>query len=179
MSRAPLGSSSPESPADTDTRFRNGFTNGVRLTWNPHRYYGYELGYFQTQATVETKIQATAAGSKQTFQGKATLQQAFFDILLYWMPKNERWRPYFAGGAQAQQAGNPRGISDWTGYSTRNYGVHYGGGIKLKLMNHVLVRADLRQYLTGKPYDLHFAEITKAGGVVRQEEASVGIAFGF
>ncbi len=179
MSGAPLGSSSPESPLNTDTRFRNGYTNGLRLTWNPHRYFGYEVGYFQTKATLESKIQETADGPKQTFRDKVTLHQAFFDFLVYWMPKNERWRPYFAVGAQAQQASSPHSIPDWTGTATRNYGVHYGGGIKFKLFNHAFVRGDLRQYLTGKPYDLNFPDITTAGGRVRQEEASFGIAFGF
>ncbi len=179
MSKAPLGSSSPESANDSDTTFRNGYTNGLRLTLNPHRYYGYELGYFQTRVTLQTRIQATSDVPKQTYDSKVTLHQAFFDFLVYWMPKNERWRPYFAGGAQAQQSSNPHGIPGWTGVSTRNYGVNYGGGIKIKLFNHALVRADLRQYLTGKPYGLNFPDSTFGGGRVRQEEASFGIAFGF
>jgi hypothetical protein len=179
MSKAPLGSSSPESQDNRDTTFRNGYSNGLRLTWNPHRYYGYELGYLQTRATVQTKIKSTADAPKQTYEGKATLHQAFFDFLAYWMPKNERWRPYFALGAQAQKAGNPRGIPEWKGNPTRNYGVHYGAGIKLRLFNHALVRFDVRQYLTGKPYDLDFPDIKTAGGTMRQEEASFGLVIGF
>ncbi len=179
MSKTPLGSSSPESPLDGDTKFRNGYSNGVRLTWNPHRYYGYELGYLQTRATLEAKIQATADGPKQTLNRKVRLHQAFFDFLVYWMPKNERWRPYVAMGAQAQQSGNPRNIAQWAGASTRNYGFHYGAGLKIKLFNHAQARLDARDYWTGKPYDLSFKDVTRGGGSGRQQEASVGIGFTF
>jgi len=179
MSKTPLGSSSPESQDDRDTTFRNGSSNGLRLTWNPHRYYGYELGYLQTNATLQVKIQDTSDGPKETLNRKVTLHQAFFDFLVYWMPKNERWRPYFAMGAQAQQGRNPRDLPEWSGYSTRNYGVHYGAGIKIKLFNHAQVRLDARDYWTGKPYDLSFKDPIRTGGLLRQQEASIGFGLTF
>jgi hypothetical protein len=179
MSKEPLGSSSPVSPKDDDTTFRNGYSNGIRLTWNPHRYYGYELGYLQSYPTLRVKIQASKSAPKETFDRKVTLHQAFFDFLVYWMPKNERWRPYVAMGVQAQQSRNPHDIPQWSGYSTRNYGFHYGLGLKIKLFNHAQVRLDARDYWTGMPYDLSFQDMTQAGGFVRQQEASVGIGFTF
>jgi hypothetical protein len=179
MSKTPLGSSSPSSPDDHDTTFRNGYSNGLRLTWNPHRYFGYELGYLQTHVTLRAKIQASKSAPKETYDRKVTLHQAFFDFLVYWMPKNERWRPYVVMGAQAQQSPNPHDIPDWTGTATRNYGFHYGMGLKLKLFSHAELRLDGRDSWTGKPYDLSFVDMTQAGGYVRQQEASVGIGFTF
>lgn len=111
MSKAPLGSSSPESANDSDTTFRNGYTNGLRLTLNPHRYYGYELGYFQTRVTLQTRIQATSDVPKQTYDSKVTLHQAFFDFLVYWMPKKRKVAPLFrrgrAGAAEQQSSRHP------------------------------------------------------------------------
>jgi hypothetical protein len=179
MSKVPLGSSSPVSPEDSDTTFRNGYSNGLRLTWNPHRYYGYELGYLQTRATLQTKIQAARDVPKETLNRTVKLHQAFFDFLVYWMPKNERFRPYVALGAHAQKSPNPRDIADWSGYSTRNYGFHYGLGLKIRLFKHAQVRLDARDYWTGKPYDLSVEDITQAGGSLRQQEASVGIGLTF
>ncbi|MFB3776864.1 MAG: outer membrane beta-barrel protein [Bryobacteraceae bacterium] len=179
MSKTPLGSSSPVSPKDTDTTFRNGYSNGLRLTWNPHRYYGYELGYLQTRATLRVKTQASKDVPKETLDRTVKLHQAFIDFLVYWMPKNERFRPFFALGAQAQKSISPRNVPSWSGYSTRNYGFHYGLGMKIRLFQHAQVRLDARDCLTGKPYDLDIQEIMSARGNLRHQEASVGIGLTF
>ncbi len=179
ISKTALGSSSPASPQDTDTKFRNGYSSGLRLTWNPHRYYGYELGYLWTRPTLETGIQPTEDAVKETLRRKVTLHQVFFDFLAYWMPKNERWRPFFALGAHAQKSKTPNNVANWSGRSTRNYGFHYGIGLKVRLFKHAQARIDLREYLTGKPYDLEVQDITKSGGFLRQQEASVGVGITF
>jgi opacity protein-like surface antigen len=179
MGKAPLGSSSPESPDDSDTKFRNGYSTGLRLTWNPHRYYGYELGYLRTVPTLETKIQPTDDAVKETFRRKVALHQAFFDFLLYWMPKNERLRPYFAAGVHAQKSKTPKNVENWYGHSTRNLGFHYGVGLKVRLFKHAQARFDLREYRTGKPYDLSWEDVTQSGGTIKQQEASVGLGFTF
>jgi hypothetical protein len=177
MGKAALGSVSAEDAKDDDTQFKNGYSYGARLTYNMRGYYGHELGYLYTRAGIQTKI-PDAAGNRTTYEGKVAIQQAFYNFLIYFMPRGERWRPYITGGFQAHKYGNPR-IDGWMGLATRNYGANYGAGIKVKLFEHALVRFDVRDYITGKPYDLKFSALSPGGGTVRQQEASFGIGIGF
>jgi len=178
MSKAPLGSVSVDNPQDNDTVLRNGYSYGVRLTYNPYVYYGHELGYLYTRAGLRTSV-PDANNVRTTFEDKVAVHQAFYNFLIYFMPKGERWRPFITGGAQAYDFGNPHHTPGWTGVATRNYGVNYGGGLKLKLFNHALVRFDLREYLTTKPYNLNAVDSTNFSSWERHQEASVGIAIGF
>jgi len=178
MSTAPLGSVSAEDPLDDDTSFKkNAYGYGGRLTYNPYDYYGHEVGYRFTRASLRTSI-PDADGNRTTFEDKVAIHQAFYNFLIYFMPKGERWRPFITGGVQAFNFANPH-ITGWTGVATRNYGMNYGGGLKLKLFNHALVRFDLRDYYTTKPYILNPQDITNFSGWQRHQEGSVGIAIGF
>jgi opacity protein-like surface antigen len=178
MSKTPLGSSSPAKPQSNDTTFRNGRSYGARLTLNTKGYYGHELSYTQTFATLQTKMQATTDDPKLTLKDKVILRQLSYNFLIYFMPRGERWRPFITGGAEGVYSPNPK-IAGWTGRVTRNYGFNYGGGLKVKLFNHALLRLDVRDSRNGKPYELDFPELLNAGGWVRQIEGSVGIAIGF
>lgn len=177
MSKAPLGSVSSEDPKDDDTTLRNGYGYGGRLTYNTPGYYGHELGYMFARVGLRTRI-ADADGNRTTFEDKVAVHQAFYNFLIYFMPKGERWRPFITGGVQACDFANPH-IAGWTGTGARNYGFNYGGGLKLKLFNHALVRFDLRDYITTKPYNLTPKDPLSFGGWARRQEASVGVSIGF
>lgn len=177
MSKAPLGSLNSNDPVDTDTSFRNGFTYGLRFTYNMRGYYGHEFGYAYARATVRTRVY-DSAGAATPAEGRAVIHQASYNFLIYFMPKDEWWRPYITGGGEAHRYGNPR-IAGWTGVPGVNYGANYGGGIKLKLMKHVLVRLDARDQITGKPYKLSFGPQTNPFTVFRQMEASAGVSIGW
>jgi hypothetical protein len=177
MSKAPLGSLNSGSPRDNDTNFRNGFTYGLRFTYNMRGYYGHEFGYAYTRATVRTRVY-DSAGAATPAEGRAVVHQAAYNFLIYFMPKDEWWRPYITGGGEAHRYGNPS-ITGWTGTPGMNYGANYGGGIKLKLMKHVLVRLDVRDQITGKPYKLNFEIQTNPFTVMRQMEASAGVSIGW
>lgn len=178
MSTAPLGSVSSDDPKDDDTSFKkNAHSYGLRLTYNPYAYYGHEVGYRLTRASLRTSI-PDADGNRTTFEDKVAIHQAFYNFLIYFMPKGEWWRPYITGGVHAYNFANPH-IAGWTGIGTRNYGVNYGGGLKLKLFNHALVRLDVRDYITTKPYNLTSQDPINFSGWGRHQEASVGIGIGF
>jgi hypothetical protein len=106
------------------------------------------------------------------------IEQAFYNFLMYMMPQGERWRPYLTGGLQAAKYGSPR-IDGWQGSATKNYGFNYGAGLKLRLYKHLLVRLDARDYFTGVPYNLHLADVSRQRMLIRQQEASFGLDFGF
>lgn len=178
MGKKPLGSSSVESKKDDDTSLRNGTSYGIRLTYNTRGYYGHELSYVQSRVGLRVKIQPTSDAVKQTFEDKVKVHQAAYNFLIYFMPKNERWRPYMTGGVEAQEYSRPS-VEGWTGFSTRNYGFNYGGGIKIKLFKHALARLDVRESISGKPYNLTFADLTVGSGILRQQQAAFGLGFTF
>lgn len=177
MSKSPLGSNNFDAPLDEDTGFRNGSSTGIRLTLNHPGYYGHELGFLHTRAGIRTSI-LQADRTMKPVDSHVNIEEAFYNFLIYMMPKGERWRPYITGGLQAVKSGNPK-IDGWMGDATRNYGFNYGGGIKFKLQKHILVRLDLRDYFTGRPYDLAFRDVDLDGKLIRQQEASFGLVFGF
>ena len=184
-SREPLGSISSVEPRDDDTKFRDGAGIGLRLTWNTKGYYGHEIGYLVSRFKLESKVRAEETAAVTVLRDRVVVQQAFYNFIMYMMPAGERWRPFITGGAQGYQYGAPK-FADWPTGATRNWGVNWGGGLKLKLMKHALVRFDLRDYIGGKPYDLTFQESgtgietkSQAGGFIHQIEGSVGIAITF
>ena len=178
MSKSPLGSNNLDSPVDNETQFHNGSSTGIRLTLNQRGYYGHEVGFLHTRAGISTSVLGADGITMTPVEGHANIEEAFYNFLLYMMPKGERWRPYITGGLQAVKSGSPR-IDGWTRSATKNYGFNYGAGIKFKLQKHLLVRLDLRDYFTGRPYNLAFKDITLEGKLIRQQEASFGLDFGF
>jgi len=178
ISKAPLGYASAVEGFDDDTTFRNGYSYGVRITLNTPRYYGHELTYLQTDAKVRTVLQETEDDPRETKVGRVLNHQLSYNFLVYWMPKNERFRPFMTVGLEGRRSGDPH-IDGWPSRPTYNYGFNYGGGIKIRLFSHALVRLDLRDNFTGKPYGLQFVDIRAAGGLVRQQQASVGIGITF
>jgi hypothetical protein len=48
------------------------------------------------------------------------------------------------------------------------------------LFSHILARAEIRDCLTGKPYDLAYEQLSdEVGGITRQQVATFGFAIGF
>lgn len=178
ISKAPLGYASAVEGRDDDTTFRNGYSYGARITVNTPGYWGHELTYLRTEAKLRTVRQDTASDPRETKIGKVRNHQLSYNFLAYWMPKNERFRPFLTVGLEARRSGRPD-IEGFPAQSTLNYGVNYGWGIKIRLFSHSLLRFDLRENRTGKPYRLQFVDIKTAGGTVRQQQASVGIALTF
>jgi hypothetical protein len=180
VSSAPLGSISPEDGKDDDTKLKGDYGYGLRLTVNTPGYYGHEFGYMRNRAKLSTIVRTTVdnATVATTLEDTITIQQAFYNFLIYFMPKNERFRPFMTGGLQMYRYAAPN-IPDWPTGSVRSYGANYGAGIKIRLFEHALIRADFRDYIGGKPYDLTFQDVTHSGGILHQLEASFGIAITF
>lgn len=177
FSDAPLGTLNDKNKHDDDTRLIGGYGYGIRLTYNQRGYYGHEIGYNRTRATFQTKLRPDAK-TINLAQDRVWVQEGFYTFLMYFMPRGERWRPYFAVGAQAHQYGAPN-LEQFDRGPTRNYGVHYGLGLKLHLVPNTVLRVDFRQHFGGKPYDLDFEDPTHAGGILRSMELSAGFGFTF
>jgi opacity protein-like surface antigen len=140
----------------------SGFRMAFRLTLNPGRFYGYELGY------AYNRTHLAIPGSQS--QGMA-IHQGFGGALLYATPEGSRVRPFAAGGIHFSNF-VPPGASAQYGQGENKFGFNYGGGIKVRVTGPWQVRFDVRQYNTGKPFGL-----PGASGRFLQNEISVGVGY--
>lgn len=175
--RKNLGSLSTTDAKDDDTKMKAGTGYGARITMNTPGYYGFELGYVRSRTLLQTKIRPDTGGE---ILREARINNQFLSLnfLCYFMPPGERWRPFITGGVHVQTYGRPN-IPEWATGGVRTFGGNYGGGLKIKLFPHALLRLDLRDYIGGMPYNLTFKDITAGGGIFRQLEGSVGIGISF
>ncbi len=179
--RAPLGSVSLELAQDGDTQLKGQYAYGVSLSVNTKGYYGFEAGYLRdfTQITTVTRQTAGTTVFTSNWEDHRPIHIVYLNALCYFMPKGERWRPFVTGGVQAYNYTRPQ-IPQFAGVeSIRHYGANFGGGIKLKLFSHALVRWDLRDYIGGKPWKLAFANSSKSGGRIHLIEGTMGLALTF
>ena len=179
--RAPLGSISPELAKDGDTQLKGQYSFGASVTRNTKGYYGFELGYLRnmTRVTMVTRQTVGTTVFSTNLEDRRPIHMVFANFLVYFMPKGERWRPFVTGGGQAYNFTRPA-IPEFNGDdSIRHYGANFGGGVKLKLFKHALLRWDLRDYMGGKPWKLTFADSTRAGGRLHMIEGTMGFALTF
>jgi len=181
-----LGSINMEDPKDTDSKLKGVYTTGARLTINTRGYYGHEFEYVQQRARFQTEYRTTIDDVPVTkmLEDRVTVRQASYNFLMYCMHNGEFWRPYITAGLQMYNFGAPR-FEEWPGGGSRNYGVNWGGGLKLKF-GRALLRFDFRDYIGGKPYHLKFEErlenfSTKdnSGGSIHNRQLTVGLGITF
>jgi len=143
-----------------DLTLKDGFRLGGRITLNNWRFFGHEFGYAynRTKLTLPGQELGTA------------IHQGFYNMLAYAMPEGSKVRPFLAGGGHFSNF-VPPGSSASQGGGDNKFGFNYGGGIKAKVSPRFLIRFDVRQYVTGKPFDLPGAK-----GKIRQTEISAGFS---
>jgi len=143
----------------------DGFRIAARFTLNTKQFLGHEFGY----AYNHNKLALTASPE----EAKMPVHQAFYNILLYMTPDGSRIRPFGTGGGHFSTF-VPPGASVTYGTGTTKYGVNYGAGVKVRLTPMFAMRIDLRDYITGKPFDLE-----GRSGALHQVEASAGFGIFF
>src|SRR4051812_35705431 len=70
-------------------KMNGGFRLGFRITFNPQRFFGHEVGYAYSRTGVNI------AGTDTSVPN----HMGFYDFLLYLTPKDTRIRPFVCGGA--------------------------------------------------------------------------------
>ena len=185
FSRAALGSVVSGDTAGENTRLKWKQAYGGYFTINTRGYYGHEFSYFRDRAEFSSQVPGEAETDPRIQRNSTvTIHQGAYNFLIYFMPRGERWRPYITGGLEMVHFRKPQ-IPEWTLEKFRTYGGNYGGGIKLMPVKHVIIRLDVRDHITGKPYDLYFDESGatsanfRSGGLYRRLTASAGISIGF
>jgi len=152
--------------AGTTYSIENGFRVTARFTLNTKRFIGHEFGYGYS------RTQLGIVGVPSQTVGMPT-HQGFYNFLLYALPEGSRVRPFATGGAQFSTF-VPPGASITYGTGTTKYGGNYGGGVKVRLNSIFLVRFDVRDYVTGKPFNL-----VNQSGALQQIEISAGLGLFF
>ena len=159
-----LGTNVDSAGNTSKVTINNGFRLTFRFTLNTYKFMGHEFGYAYNRSGVNLGTGGSVPMS---------IQQGFYDFLVYATPEGARIRPFAAGGAQFSSF-FPPGASIYYGNQETKFGVNYGGGIKMRVTPIIGLRFDVREYSSGKPF-----KFTGESGWMNQLEASVGASFLF
>lgn len=143
----------------------DGWNLTFRLTVNTDTIFGHEFGYSYNH----THLLIDGADS-----GGMAIHSGFYNFLVYGLPEGKRIRPFVTGGGHFANF-VPPGASAQYGQGSNKFGVNYGGGIKVRIKENWLVRADYRQFFQGKPFNNDLPQ--PAGGHLRINQFTVGFSF--
>ena len=149
-------------------KLENGVRISVRMDINSWKFFGHELTYGYNHTNL-------VFGD----QGKTgmNIHQFSYDFLVHALPEGSSVRPFLCGGG-GFSAFFPPGTSAFSGNGVNKFGFNYGGGVKVKLGPIYGFRFDMRDYVTGKPFDQKFG-VFNTRGLLHNIETSVGIAIFF
>jgi opacity protein-like surface antigen len=142
----------------------DGWRMGFRMTLNNWTFFGHEMGYAYNRTTFRIN-------STPVVEAGTAIHQGFYNFLAYATPEGSRVRPFAAGGAHFSNFIFP-GFSVTQGGGSNKLGYNYGGGNKVRVKPNWAVRMDVRQYVTGKPFDF-----PDQSGTLKQLEVSLGLSF--
>lgn len=164
LSKATLGSIAKSPDAASDYSLDGGFRLGFRVTTNSDTIFGHEFGYGYNRTQL---VFDSASGQRQ---GMA-IHQGTYNYLVYATREGRKIRPFVTGGVHFSNF-VPPGASATQGGGTTKFGVNYGAGLKIRVHPMFLIRFDLRQYGTPKPFKLF-----NRSNWLRQNEYSIGFSF--
>jgi hypothetical protein len=141
----------------------NGVRISARLNLNNYRYFGHEIGYGYDRSKLIIGRESVGMA----------VQQGFYDFVVHALSEGSSVRPFVCAGGGFSTF-FPPGTSAFSGNGVTKFGYNYGGGVKMKVTGIYGLRFDLRDYVTGKPFDL-----PNVKGMLHNVEVSAGIAIFF
>lgn len=166
LTNSGLGTDQPFGGTSNDVQFTDGFRFAFRSAFNSETIFGHEIQY----AYQRTHLQFNDQGGVQEGMG---IHQGAYNFLVYGTREGKRIRPFATGGLGFFNF-VPPGSSAVSGGGSTKFGFNYGGGVKVHLVNIFAVRADVRQYISPKPFGLPLAS-----GWLGMTEISVGFGVQF
>lgn len=148
----------------SETDFRLGF----RFTFNSYRFFGHEIGYAYNHGKFKQASTPPAEVGMPVHQG-------MYNFLAYATPEGSSVRPFAAGGVHFSTF-YPPGTGVFSGNGVTKFGYNYGGGLKFRISPLLMMRLDLRDYVTGKPFGDFFPD---QKGRLHQLEVSAGLGIAF
>jgi opacity protein-like surface antigen len=156
-----------------DYHLKDGFRISLRMTLNSWRFMGHEFGYAYNHTSLDSPATTTTGllGPITTPVTNTGLpaHQGFYDFLVYAAPEGSHVRPFACGGVQFTSFSQAGSYSRET-----KYGVNFGGGLKVKVMQNWGFRLDVRQYNMSKPFN---NVLINSSGRLQLYEFGVGISF--
>lgn len=162
---------------------RNRFAAGITLADNFSRYVTAEFRYLYQDGHPYLQ----APGVKSDIQGQSDALTA--ELLFHFKTAEHRWRPFLAGGTGAKEyiiagpAPFPQPIPQIASLTTNDVwkvAFSVGGGIKYRLIPHMLLRVDFRDYITTFPrQQIVPAPHNTARGIFEQFTPLFGVSYTF
>lgn len=162
---------------------RNRFAAGLILGDNVSRYVSVEFNYLYHDGHPFVQ----GLGVKADIQGQS--QTLTPELLFQFKDRSNRWRPYLKGGVGAKDyviagpAPFPQPIPQVAALTTNDIwkvAFSVGGGVKYRLRDHVLVRAEFLDYLTTFPrQQIVPAPNNTARGIFEQFTPLFGLSYTF
>jgi opacity protein-like surface antigen len=162
---------------------RNRFAAGITIGEDFAKYVSAEFRYLYHDGHPFLQ----APGVKADIQGQSDALTA--ELLFHFKTREHRWRPFLAGGSGAKEyiiAGPepfpqpiPQ-IASLTSNDVWKVVFSVGGGVKFRLIDHMLLRAEFRDYLTTFPrQQIVPAPHNTARGIFEQFTPLFGVSYTF
>jgi opacity protein-like surface antigen len=162
---------------------RNRFAAGIFLSDEFSKYVSAEFDYLYHDGHPFLQ----APGVKSDIQGNSDALTC--GLLFHFKPREHRWRPFLAGATGAKDyviagpAPFPQAIPQIATLTTNDvWKVVFsaGGGVKLRLIPHMVLRAEFRDYITTFPrQEIVPAPHNTARGIFEQFTPLVGVSYSF
>jgi hypothetical protein len=169
------------SGSTSQTGVRNRFAAGILLGDELTKYISAEFHYLYQDGHPFLDV----ARTKADIQGQSHALTA--DLLFHFKPPDHRWRPFLDGGAGAKDyviagpAPYPQPfpqVASLIANDVWKVAFSAGGGIKFRLIPHMLLRAEFRDYITTFPrQQIVPAPHNTARGVFEQFTPLFGISY--
>jgi opacity protein-like surface antigen len=169
--------------ASATAGIRNRFAAGITVGYDFSNYVSGEFDYLYHDGHPFLQ----APGVKTDIQGQS--HALTYEMLFHFKPRDHRWRPFLAGGFGAKDyviAGPepfpqpiPQ-IASLTANDVWKVVFTVGGGVKYRLRDHLLLRAEFRDYLTTFPrQQIVPAPHNTARGIFEQFTPLFGLSYTF
>lgn len=122
----------------------DGVRIGSRMALNSGTFIGHEFSYAWQKSSLLIL--------DENFGGMS-IHNIYYNFVLHATPEGSAVRPFVTGGAGVSVF-NPPGVSSLSGYGDNKFGYNYGAGLKFKVTDMYGIRLDVRDHVTGKPFDL-------------------------
>jgi opacity protein-like surface antigen len=166
-----------------DAGIRNRFAAGILIGEDISDYVSGEFNYLYHDGHPFLQT----SGVRTDIQGNS--DALTYSLLFHFKRREHRWRPFLAGGAGAKEyviagpAPYPQpipGIASLTTNDVWKVAFSVGGGIQFRLIPHMLLRAEFRDYLTTFPrQEIVPAPHNTARGIFEQFTPLFGVSYTF
>jgi opacity protein-like surface antigen len=171
------------SAGTADAGIRNRFAAGINIGEDMTDYVSGEFRYLYHDGHPFLD----APGVKSDIQGNS--DALTYALLFHFKKREHRWRPFLAGGVGAKEyviagpAPFPQPIPQIASLTTNDVwkvAFDVGGGVKFRLMPHMLLRAEFRDYITTFPrQEIVPAPHNTARGIFEQFAPLFGVSYTF